>query len=121
MSRMTSAPEINTTLTDVTAAAVDNGTSLLHEALIRPPFFKESLSMAFILVLSFFYCIVFLLAITNNGIVLTVIYRFKQMRSVTNYFLANLAIADITVSVVVLPITLLTNLCSGKKQTVVIK
>ena len=60
------------------------------------------------------YSVVFLLAVVNNSLVVTVIYRNPQMRNVTNYFLANLAIADITVSLVVLPITLLSNIFTGK-------
>ena len=78
------------------------------------PLVKETLSLSFIIVLILLYALVFLLAITNNGVVLTVILKYDRMRSiVTNYFLANLAIADITVSVIVLPITLLSNIFSG--------
>lgn len=58
------------------------------------------------------YLIVFILALVNNSLALAAILRNTQLRTVTNYFLMNLAIADITVSIVVLPITLLSNIFS---------
>lgn len=42
-----------------------------------------------------FYIPVFLLALFGNILVLTVIFFNKGMRSVTNYFLLNLAVADL--------------------------
>ena len=86
----------------------------VHPTIGKLPLVKESLSLAFIGVLILLYSIVFVLAIANNCIVLTVILKYERMREiVTNYFLANLAIADITVSVIVLPVTLLSNIFSG--------
>ena len=77
------------------------------------PFFRHSLTMTALL--STVYIIVFVLAIFNNILVVSVIVRNPNMRNVTNYFLANLAVADIMVSFLVLPITLLSNLLSGKR------
>lgn len=76
------------------------------------PLVKQTMVM--IVLLSVAYTLVFLLAIVNNSLVVAVIYRVPQMRNVTNYFLANLAIADITVSIINLPITLLNNIYTGK-------
>ncbi len=42
------------------------------------------------------YVPVFLLALLGNTIVLLVVISVKHMRSVTNFFLANLAISDLT-------------------------
>ena len=70
--------------------------------------------MPIVITLSVAYALVFVLAIVNNSFVVTVIVRNPQMRNVTNYFLANLAIADITVSMIVLPITLLQHIFTGK-------
>lgn len=81
-------------------------------ALRLPPLLRVPLPMA--LVLSLAYLIVFVLAVVNNSLVVSVICRNPQMRNVTNFFLANLAVADITVSFLVLPITLLSNLFTGK-------
>jgi len=60
------------------------------------------------------YAIVFTLALLNNSCVLLVISRNPQMRTVTNYFLANLALADLIVSFIVLPVTLISNIIFGE-------
>lgn len=64
--------------------------------------------------LSFAYGLVAVLGVVSNALVVTVIYRQPKMRSVTNYFLSNLAIADILVCILVLPITLLQNIFTGR-------
>ena len=80
---------------------------------VRPwPLFRQSTTM--VVVLTFAYCVVFFLGIVNNSLVVSVIYRNRQMRTVTNYFIANLAIADILVCIIVVPITLLSNVFQGK-------
>lgn len=76
------------------------------------PFLKQSLVM--VVILSFAYVVVFFLSIVNNSLVVAVIYRNPQLRTITNIFIANLAVADILVSILVLPITLLSNLFQGK-------
>ena len=73
---------------------------------------KQSTPMVVVFCLA--YILVFIFAIVNNSLVVSVIYRNPQMRTVTNYFLANLAVADIMVSFLVLPITLLSNLFTGR-------
>lgn len=60
------------------------------------------------------YSIVFLLGVVGNCLVVGVVYCNPTMHSVTNYFIVNLAIADILVIVFCLPITLLHNIYSGK-------
>ena len=71
-------------------------------------------SIPMVIILSFAYVVVFILAIVNNSLVVAVIYRNPQLRTVTNYFIANLAVADIFVSLIVLPITLQSNLFEGE-------
>ena len=107
-----------TSLTNVTdvmngSHVVDDSINVTH-ALRHPPLLKQSLALSLIIFLCCAYFIVLVSALVNNSLVLTVIYRNVQMRSVTNYFLANLAIADITVSLIVLPITLLSNILTGE-------
>ena len=80
-----------------------------------PPLLKVTVPMAVILSLA--YLLVFVLAVVNNSLVVSVICRNPQMCNITNFFLANLAVADITVSFLVLPIMLLSNLFSGKINT----
>jgi len=60
------------------------------------------------------YSTVAVVGVISNGLVIGVIYRQPRMRTVTNYFLANLATADILVCVFVLPITLMQNIYTGK-------
>lgn len=72
---------------------------------------RQSTPMVIILTLA--YLVVFTLSIVNNSLVVASIYRNIRLRTVTNYFIANLAIADIMVSILVLPITLLSNLFEG--------
>ena len=76
------------------------------------PLLKQTLTMT--VVLSIAYILVLFLGIVNNALVVSLIYRNPQMRTVTNYFIANLAVADILVSILVLPITLLSNIFTGE-------
>lgn len=76
------------------------------------PLLKQPAFMVGLLTVA--YVIVFVLGVVNNSLVVAVIYLNPQLRTVTNYFLANLAIADILVSILVLPITLLSNLFTGQ-------
>lgn len=60
------------------------------------------------------YSLVFLLGVVGNSLVVGVVYRNPTMHSVTNYFIVNLAIADILVLVFCLPVTLVSNIYTGK-------
>ncbi|XP_071807929.1 orexin receptor type 2-like [Asterias amurensis] len=51
------------------------------------------------------YGLVFLLAIIGNTLVCIAVLRNEHMRTVTNYYIVNLAVADILVSLVCLPVT----------------
>ena|SRR6218665_211561 len=66
-----------------------------------------------IVIYSLAYVAVFFLGVTGNALVVWVVLRNPRMHNVTNYFIVNLAVADILVCVFCLPITLLTNLYSG--------
>lgn len=63
-----------------------------------------------VVLLAVAYFLVAVVGVISNTLVVTVIYRQPKMRSVTNIFLSNLAVADILVCVSVLPITLLDNI-----------
>lgn len=56
------------------------------------------------------YTLVFVLGIIGNSFVVAVVCRSPRMRTVTNYFIVNLALADILVLLFCLPATLLSNL-----------
>ncbi|CAL4124572.1 unnamed protein product, partial [Meganyctiphanes norvegica] len=57
------------------------------------------------------YCIayvtVFMMGVVGNSFVVAVVVRTHQMRTVTNVFIANLAVADLLVNVLCLPFTLI--------------
>ncbi|XP_061159662.1 neuropeptide Y receptor Y2, like [Syngnathus typhle] len=52
------------------------------------------------------YTAIILLGLVGNSLVIYVIYRFKTLRTVTNFFIANLAVADLLVNALCLPFTL---------------
>ena len=60
------------------------------------------------------YSAVFLLAVTGNVLVICVVCRNSSMHNVTNYFIVNLAVADLLVGLLCLPITLVANILSGQ-------
>lgn len=67
-------------------------------------------SLAMTIVYCFAYIIVFLVGLVGNSFVIAVVLRAPRMRTVTNYFIVNLAIADILVIVFCLPATLMSNI-----------
>lgn len=87
----------------------DNLTS--SESIVFYPIVKQPLVM--IVVYSVAYGVIFLLGVVGNTLVVAVIARNSTMHSVTYFFIANLAVADILVGVFCLPITLISNLLSG--------
>lgn len=60
------------------------------------------------------YISIMIIAIAGNAMVVAVVYRNQSMHTVTNYFIVNLAVADIMVAVICLPMTLLVNMYKGK-------
>lgn len=56
------------------------------------------------------YMMVFVVGLIGNLFVISVVFRVPRMRTVTNLFIANLAIADVLVIVFCVPATLMSNL-----------
>jgi hypothetical protein len=56
------------------------------------------------------YVLVFLVGFSGNMLTVAVVYRLPRMRTVTNFFIASLAVADILVLVICLPGTLMSNI-----------
>ena len=48
--------------------------------------------------------VLILLTLFGNGLVLGIFYQYKPLRTVTNYFIVSLAVADILVAVLCIPI-----------------
>ncbi|XP_069580711.1 neuropeptide Y receptor type 2-like [Brachyistius frenatus] len=64
----------------------------------------KMLSVQVVLILA--YSTIIVLGVLGNSLVIYVIYRFKTLRTVTNFFIANLAVADLLVNTLCLPFTL---------------
>lgn len=86
-----------------------NGSAILANATRHKEIFY-TYPAAVSVMLFLVYSIVFVVGIIGNCFVLAVVYRAPRMRTVTNFFIANLAFADILVIVVCLPINLVANL-----------
>ncbi|KAM9310697.1 neuropeptide Y receptor Y7 [Pholidichthys leucotaenia] len=52
------------------------------------------------------YSLIILLGLVGNALVIYMIIRYRNMRTVTNFFIANLALADLLVNTLCLPFTL---------------
>ncbi|XP_078359703.1 neuropeptide FF receptor 1-like isoform X2 [Oculina patagonica] len=53
------------------------------------------------------YVIIFLVTIIGNVSVLAVVYKIRELHSVTGYLIANLAVADLSVGILCIPFTVL--------------
>jgi hypothetical protein len=60
-------------------------------------------NLCFITVLTIFNIILSFLCINNNSFIIWIVFRNARMQTVTNYFLSNLAVADIIIGVCVAP------------------
>ncbi|XP_057710336.1 neuropeptide Y receptor Y2, like [Corythoichthys intestinalis] len=87
-----------TNITSSDESATDATPPTFPEDPIRLPGVQAVLIMA--------YCAIILLGLLGNSLVIYVIYRFKTLRTVTNFFIANLAVADLLVNALCLPFTL---------------
>jgi len=74
--------------------------------------FRHSSSVSIVLCMA--YTIVFISGIVGNCFVVAVVVRTPRMRTVTNFFIVNLACADILVLLFCLPATLISNLLIRK-------
>lgn len=60
------------------------------------------------------YLLIFLVCMVGNGVVCFIVVRSKNMRTVTNLFILNLAISDLLVGIFCMPTTLLDNIITGQ-------
>lgn len=67
-----------------------------------------------IVIYSIAYGIIFLFALFGNVAVIAVVSRTRRLHTLTNFFIGNLAVADILVAVFCIPISLLQNLYNGR-------
>ncbi|XP_019635255.1 PREDICTED: neuropeptide FF receptor 2-like [Branchiostoma belcheri] len=72
---------------------------------------KQSTPVLVVFILS--YLLIFLLCLIGNMMVCFAILRIPRMRTVTNYFLMNLAVSDLLVAFFCIPFTLVDNILLG--------
>ncbi|XP_029940494.1 neuropeptide Y receptor Y2, like [Salarias fasciatus] len=82
----------------------DFGPGAVSEGVDFPEDPIRLLSVQVVLILA--YSTIIVLGVLGNSLVIYVIYRFKTLRTVTNFFIANLAVADLLVNTLCLPFTL---------------
>ncbi|XP_048764478.1 RYamide receptor-like [Ostrea edulis] len=56
------------------------------------------------------YSFIIVIAVGGNGIVCYLVYAYKRMRTVPNYFIVNLALSDIIMAIFCIPFTFVANL-----------
>ena len=95
------------TTTDMYENLTSSGMDTEYYDLLRHP-------MYMVIIYSVAYTIIMIVAIVGNLMVVAVVVRTKSMHTVINYFIVNLAIADIMVALICLPMTLFSNLYHGK-------
>lgn len=61
------------------------------------------------------YLLIFLVCMVGNGVVCFIVMRSRNMRTVTNLFILNLAISDLLVGIFCMPTTLVDNIITGQK------
>lgn len=91
---------------------VVNGTSISF------PDLKHDIDI--IVVYSVAYSLIFLFALLGNLTVIAVVVRHRWMHTKTNFFIVNLAVADLLVALVVMPINTMINIFLGKSVDTII-
>ncbi|KAM4603275.1 neuropeptide Y receptor type 2 [Polymixia lowei] len=69
---------------------------------------EESIKLVGVqIILILAYSTIILFGVIGNSLVIYVVYKFKTLRTVTNFFIVNLAVADLLVNTLCLPFTLI--------------
>lgn len=84
--------------------------SRLDDNYIGPPGRTFRHGLLTTMIFSIAYTAVFIIGFVGNFLVIGVVYRLPRMRNVTNFFIMNLAIADMLVILFCLPGTLMSNI-----------
>lgn len=84
---------------------------VLHQNVTFVDFYLHKSSVAAIFTIS--YLLIFLTCMVGNSVVCFIVLRSKNMRTVTNIFILNLAISDLLVGIFCMPTTLVDNIITG--------
>lgn len=74
-------------------------------------YYQHSSPVAAVFILA--YTFIFLMCMIGNILVCFIVVKNRQMRTVTNMFILNLAISDLLVGIFCMPTTLVDNLITG--------
>ncbi|XP_073238398.1 neuropeptide FF receptor 1-like isoform X2 [Porites lutea] len=88
---------------DPTNASIINRTTTASVA--GMDYIKEPLASKYLRLIV--YSVIFLLTITGNALVLAVVYKIRELHTVTGSLIANLAVADLSVGILCIPFTVL--------------
>lgn len=88
------------------------GLALARNNITYVGFYLHQPSTAAIFIVS--YLLIFLVCMVGNGVVCFIVLRSKNMRTVTNLFILNLAVSDLLVGIFCMPTTLLDNIITGE-------
>ncbi|XP_070845203.1 neuropeptide FF receptor 2-like [Chaetodon trifascialis] len=104
---------LNTTLEGLNASSSSKlqENPLTHQNITYVDFYLHKTSVAAVFTVS--YLLIFLVCMVGNGVVCFIVLRSKNMRTVTNLFILNLAISDLLVGIFCMPTTLVDNIITG--------
>lgn len=113
---MTHNPILNTTWEDLPSSNYSRlqENSLTQQNITYVDFYLHKPSVAAVFTAS--YLLIFLVCMVGNGVVCFIVLRSKNMRTVTNLFILNLAISDLLVGIFCMPTTLVDNIITGQNE-----
>uniref|UniRef100_A0A3Q3BH81 Neuropeptide FF receptor 1 n=1 Tax=Kryptolebias marmoratus TaxID=37003 RepID=A0A3Q3BH81_KRYMA len=89
-------------------------TSTNHPLPLKPSHFPQFPAGSFVAaVFTVSYLLIFVVCMVGNGVVCFIVLRSRNMRTVTNLFILNLAISDLLVGIFCMPTTLVDNIITG--------
>lgn len=86
-----------------------------HQNITYVDFYLHKPPVAAVFTIS--YLLIFLVCMVGNGVVCFIVVRSKNMRTVTNLFILNLAISDLLVGIFCMPTTLVDNIITGENMS----
>uniref|UniRef100_A0A3B5MJU1 Neuropeptide FF receptor 2 n=1 Tax=Xiphophorus couchianus TaxID=32473 RepID=A0A3B5MJU1_9TELE len=110
---MTENPAYNTTLEDLilSSAPVLQNKPWPQQNITYVDFYLHKPGVAVVFTVS--YLLIFAVCMVGNGVLCFIVLRSRNMRTVTNLFILNLAISDLLVGIFCMPTTLLDNIITG--------
>lgn len=84
-----------------------------HQNITYVDFYLHKPSIAAVFTVS--YLLIFVVCMIGNGVVCFIVLRSRNMRTVTNLFILNLAISDLLVGIFCMPTTLVDNIITGNR------